>query len=95
HPERPAGSLSERDWARLLDAVKEVLQEAIASGGTTLEDEGFRNILDLGGRFQLRLKVYGREGQPCPVCGTAVQRTVQQGRSSYFCPSCQPNGLPG
>ena len=95
HPERPAGSISERDWARLLDAVKEVLQEAIDSGGTTLEDGGFRNILDLGGRFQLRLKVYGRGGQPCPVCGTAVQRTVQQGRSSYFCPSCQPNGLPG
>jgi len=90
HPVRPAGGLSAADWQRLISSVREVLHEAILQGGTTLQDEGFRNILNLGGRFQLRLRVYGREGAPCPVCGARIRRISQQGRSSYFCPACQP-----
>jgi len=89
HPGRSAASLNETEWNRLIHAVRMVLNSAIRQGGTTLQDEGFRNILNLGGRFQLYLHVYGKEGLPCPSCGTPIRRILQQGRSTYFCPKCQ------
>jgi len=86
-PTLAAGRLSHARLARLVDEVRSTLAEAIDRGGSTLRD-----YVDSAGRpgtFQLAYAVYGREGQPCPRCGTAI-RSVRQGqRATYFCPSCQ------
>lgn len=86
-PRRRAASLTRDDLTRLYRAVQEVLKEAIALGGSSISDyvgadgeEGF---------FQLEHRVYGREGEPCLVCKTAVKRVVLGGRSSHYCPVCQ------
>ena len=74
---------------RLAVAVRDVLNEAIAAGGSTLRD--FRNADGGSGYFQHRFAVYDREGEPCPtpLCTGTVQRIVQSGRSTFFCPVCQ------
>jgi formamidopyrimidine-DNA glycosylase len=86
-PRRRAASLSREDLRRLYLAVREVLTEAIELGGSSVSDyvdsdgeEGF---------FQLQHRVYGREGEPCLVCKTAIKRVVIAGRSSHYCPKCQ------
>ncbi len=89
HPCRPAKSLSSEEIGRLFRAVREVLKKAIAAQGTTLADRGFLFGAGEEGRFAERLQVYGRAGQPCPRCGTTIQRGHVLGRSSYFCPRCQ------
>lgn len=88
-PDRPAGSLSAAEIGRLVPAVRTVLEEAIAAGGSTLKD--FRNAEGGSGYFQHRFDVYDREGQPCPTpnCTGTIERIVQSGRSSFFCPACQ------
>ena len=70
-------------------AVREVLIEAIEVGGSTLRD--FRNAEGGSGYFQHRFAVYDREGEPCPtpLCTGVVERIVQSGRSTFFCPVCQ------
>ncbi len=73
--------------ARLADAVRSVLQDAIAEGGTTLRD--YIGVDANSGYFQRYLSVYGRDGEPCAQCGTAIKRIVQTGRSTYYCPTCQ------
>ena len=72
---------------RLLHALRDVLSEAVALGGSTLRD--FRDAHGIAGRFQLHARVYGREGQACLRCGTTVRRIVQGQRSTFFCPGCQ------
>jgi formamidopyrimidine-DNA glycosylase len=72
---------------RLLHALREVLAEAVALGGTTLRD--FRDSHGMAGEFQGEARVYGRAGEPCRTCGTTVRRVVQGQRSSFFCPTCQ------
>lgn len=86
-PRRRASSLTSEDLRRLYLALKEVLQEAISAGGSSVSDyvgadgeEGF---------FQLQHRVYGREGEPCLVCKTPIKRIVIAGRSSHYCPKCQ------
>lgn len=86
-PRRPANSLSQDELARVRDGVRKVLAEAIEHRGTTFLD--YRDARGEMGEFAQRLKVYDREGQPCGVCGGTVQRVVQGGRSTFFCPSCQ------
>ena len=86
-PLRPAHSLTEVEVERLCLAITEVLEEGIANRGTTFRD--YRDGLNLPGGFQDHLSVYGREGQPCPVCGHPVTRIVICGRSSHFCENCQ------
>lgn len=86
-PTRPTNSLTREEAARLHDALRDVLQEAIAARGTTLSD--YRDASGEAGAFSPRLKVYGREGQPCPVCGTPIQRVVLSNRSAFYCPHCQ------
>ncbi|HEY0019341.1 MAG TPA: bifunctional DNA-formamidopyrimidine glycosylase/DNA-(apurinic or apyrimidinic site) lyase [Longimicrobium sp.] len=86
-PRRPADTLSEAELARVRDGVRQVLAEAIEHRGTTFLD--YRDARGEEGAFAARLKVYDREGQPCDVCGGTVQRLVQGGRSTFFCPSCQ------
>lgn len=88
-PLRHAGCISQEEIAKLLPLLKQVLKEAIAAGGSTLRD----HIQPNGelGYFQHRFKVYGRQGQSCFNCGEEhlIQRTVQAGRSTFYCLNCQ------
>lgn len=88
HPARPARTLDAPRAAALHGAIREVLTEAIAAGGTTIRD--YRDARGEAGTFARRLAVYGREGEPCVRCGTPVVRTVFGGRSAFWCPTCQP-----
>ena len=75
-------------WARLIKAIRRILSRAIAAGGTTIAN--FQDCEGHSGLFAVQLKVYGRAGEPCPVCGTPIVRLVMAGRSTFFCPRCQP-----
>ena len=86
-PVRAAGSLRPREVARLHDATRRVLRRAVECCGTTFSD--FQDARGLTGSYQRYLRVYGREGEPCPVCGRRVRRLVQQQRSTYCCTRCQ------
>lgn len=86
-PRRRAASLTHQNLRRLYQAVQEVLHEAISLGGSSVSD-----YVDADGEegfFQLQHRVYGREGEPCLVCKTAIKRVVIAGRSSHYCPKCQ------
>ncbi|MBN1999223.1 bifunctional DNA-formamidopyrimidine glycosylase/DNA-(apurinic or apyrimidinic site) lyase [candidate division KSB1 bacterium] len=87
HPAKPVCELSCETCSNLVAAVKNVLNCAIASGGTTLND--FRNGRGEPGFFQLELAVYGRAGKPCQNCGAEILRVVQNQRSTFYCPECQ------
>jgi formamidopyrimidine-DNA glycosylase len=89
HPFRQASSLARRRVARLAAEVGRVLSEAVAAGGTTLEDGGFSDAAGNAGYFAVQLAVYGREGLPCGRCGASIRRRVAGGRSAFFCPRCQ------
>jgi len=89
-PRRRTGSLSPDEVRRLFAATRQVLGEAIEHCGTTFST--FADALGQNGSFQAFLAVYRREGEPCRRCGTSVRRIVQQGRSTFFCPRCQPPG---
>jgi formamidopyrimidine-DNA glycosylase len=89
HWARPAAALSRADAARLLAAVREVLGEALTAGGTSF-DSLYVNVNGESGYFGRSLAVYGREGEPCPRCGTPVRRDPFMNRSAYSCPACQP-----
>ena len=88
-PQRPAGEMKKREIARLVDAVRAVLGEAIEAGGSTLRD--YRHADGALGYFQHAFRVYDREDEPCPdaACGGVIRRTVQAGRSTFHCPVCQ------
>ncbi len=94
-PARAAGDLARADGrpvaaaGRLAEAIRQVLAEAIAAGGSTLRDHT-RTDGSLG-YFQHRFAVYDRAGEPCPrpACSGVIGRTVQSGRSTFFCPVCQ------
>jgi len=87
HPGRSVARISRPRWDRLADSVVAVLSQAIAEGGTTLND--FRNGSGESGYFQVSLAVYGREGDPCLGCGTPVRRSVHSNRGTFYCPRCQ------
>ena len=87
HPQRAAGRIGPRRYPRLAHSIKQVLTAAIAEGGTSLRD--FVQEDGNPGYFAQQLRVYGREGGPCPACGQPVrQRRIGQ-RSSFYCPCCQ------
>ncbi|MFW6127215.1 MAG: bifunctional DNA-formamidopyrimidine glycosylase/DNA-(apurinic or apyrimidinic site) lyase [Thermodesulfobacteriota bacterium] len=87
HPATPAGALESDEWDRVLQETRRILKRAIRQGGTTVNN--YLNSRGETGLFQLELMVYGREGEPCRRCGSAIQRLVQAGRSTFFCPQCQ------
>lgn len=87
HPEKKANKLNKKQCDALAKAVKEVLQAAILSGGSTLRDY-VRSSGDVG-YFQHQFQVYGREKEPCQRCTTPIERIVQTGRSTFFCRHCQ------
>jgi formamidopyrimidine-DNA glycosylase len=86
-PRRRASTITRDQLAKLLASVKEVLQEAIALGGSSISD--YVDADGEAGFFQLQHRVYGREGEPCLVCKTPIKRIVIAGRSSHYCPKCQ------
>ena len=86
-PRKSAERLTKAEAKRLQASVREVLLEAINFRGTTLMD--YRDAAGEKGEFSRRLRVYDREGEPCVTCGKKVERVVQGGRSTFFCPSCQ------
>ena len=86
-PRRRAAAITREQLGKLHRAVREVLREAIALGGSSISD-----YVDADGEegfFQLQHRVYGREGESCLVCQTAIRRVVLAGRSSHYCPKCQ------
>lgn len=87
HPARAAGSLSLSDCHALLRGLRATLRRALAAGGASLRN--YRQASGQAGHFQLQTRVYGREGEPCGVCGTPIRRIVQGARSSFFCQRCQ------
>lgn len=90
HPMTPGGDLGRDDLGRLLAGVRQVLEAAIASGGTTLDDLAYLLPDGRAGENMTRLRVYGRQDEPCLVCGAPIERLVIRSRSTHFCPTCQP-----
>jgi len=87
-PRRLCNSIPGVRAARLAPAVRSVIAEAIEAGGSTLRD--YAGADGAMGYFQHRFDVYGREGEPCHRCpDSTIERIVQSGRSSFFCPNCQ------
>jgi formamidopyrimidine-DNA glycosylase len=87
HPKRAAGDVSRVRYVRLAFEVKRILAHAIERGGTTLRD--FINPDGVPGYFDQELFVYGREGEPCRICGKAIRASVIGQRSTFFCTRCQ------
>jgi len=87
HPRAIATRLSKKRARRLHGAIRRVLRAAIAAGGTTISD--YADAEGQPGGFQVRLRVYGREGEPCPRCHAPIRRTVVGQRGTYFCGRCQ------
>jgi formamidopyrimidine-DNA glycosylase len=86
-PRRKAASLTQEQLRKLFLAVRTVLKEAIAAGGSSISD--YVGADGEAGFFQIQHRVYGREGEPCLVCKTPIKRIVIAGRSSHYCPKCQ------
>jgi formamidopyrimidine-DNA glycosylase len=88
HPARIAGNLTKKQLLALHGAVRQVLAEAIRSRGSSISDYVDSN--GKRGEFQLKHRVYQRDGEPCFRCNAKIRRLIVAGRSSHFCPSCQP-----
>jgi formamidopyrimidine-DNA glycosylase len=88
-PARAAGRVSKQRLEVLAPAIRLVLEEAIAAGGSTLSD--YAGVDGAQGAFQRRFAVYDREGEPCltPRCPGLIKRAVHAGRSTFWCPRCQ------
>ena len=87
HPAKVVGTTSKKRLALLTDSIREVLQEAVVAGGSTISD--FVRADGSLGYFAHSFRVYGREGSPCFQCGRKIKRLVQGGRSSFYCSGCQ------
>ncbi|MGD8527044.1 MAG: zinc finger domain-containing protein, partial [Thioalkalispiraceae bacterium] len=81
------GRISLERYQQLARAIKKVLRAAIKQGGTSLRD--FTRADGQPGYFEQQLAVYGRAGEPCPVCGKPIKHKVQGQRASYYCSHCQ------
>lgn len=87
HPEQPSDTLTDEEIATLRLAILDVLQRAVAAGGTTIRT--YLNALGEAGKFQLSLNVYSQTGKPCPRCGTPIEKIKVAQRGTHFCPTCQ------
>lgn len=86
-PDRKASRVSEASWKSLALAIQAVLSEAIEAGGTSFRD--YKHVDGEPGYFELALRVYGRAGEACVVCGSKIKLTKLGGRATYFCTRCQ------
>lgn len=87
--DRSSETLTSQEVRRLYRAIQEILQDAIKMRGTTLEDEAYIDLFGKPGEYQHELKVYGRQGQTCRRCRTAIQSVKISQRTAFFCPQCQ------
>ena len=87
HPLRPAGTIAPEELKAIRRGVREALARGISRQGSSLRDY----VTPAGGRgsMQDELRVYGREGEPCPRCGTPIEKIRAAGRGTWYCPSCQ------
>ncbi|MBS3765128.1 DNA-formamidopyrimidine glycosylase [Candidatus Bipolaricaulota bacterium] len=83
----PGNEAERSERKRLFEIIPEVLTEAIENNGTTFDT--FKDSSGNPGEFQEMLRVYQKEGEPCPNCGTEIVKTKQSGRGTYYCPDCQ------
>ncbi|WP_298613212.1 DNA-formamidopyrimidine glycosylase [uncultured Thermosynechococcus sp.] len=88
HPALPTHTLTTEQIARLHQVIRRVLKEGIAAGGTTIRT--FVTPQGVNGHYGGQAWVYGRQGKACRVCGTTIERLRLAGRSSHYCPRCQP-----
>jgi formamidopyrimidine-DNA glycosylase len=86
-PQRRVARMTRAELGRLYEAIRQVLAEAIAAGGSSISD--YVDADGESGLFQMEHRVYRRTGEACVVCGARIQRTVIAGRSSHYCPNCQ------
>jgi formamidopyrimidine-DNA glycosylase len=86
-PNTVASDLTKSQIISLHRSIREVLQQAIDRGGTTFSD--FLSLLGVSGNYGDAAWVYGKKGEPCRVCGTAIEKIKLAGRSAHFCPNCQ------
>lgn len=86
-PRRLARNTPRRRTGPLHGAIRSVLRDALAQGGTSFND--YVNEIGAPGTFVADLAVFQREGRPCPRCGASVRRIVQSGRGTFYCPGCQ------
>lgn len=91
NPVMPVGLIGLGAWRNIVAKSRKILTEAIDQGGTTISD--YVNSSGEEGYFQVRLMVYGRQGQSCRQCEALVEKIVVGGRATFFCPRCQPPGL--
>jgi formamidopyrimidine-DNA glycosylase len=89
HWARATETLRKGEVSRLLEAVDDVLSEALKAGGTSF-DAQYVNVNGESGYFDVSLNAYGREGEPCARCGAPIRRDAFMNRSAYSCPRCQP-----
>jgi formamidopyrimidine-DNA glycosylase len=87
HPHRPAGGLSDEELRAVHKGLRRALRRGIARRGATLRD--YRTPDGGSGAMQHEFNVYGREGEPCPRCGTPIEKTRAGGRGTWYCPACQ------
>ncbi|MGG0275415.1 DNA-formamidopyrimidine glycosylase [Bacillus rhizoplanae] len=87
HPEREASSLTNEEFETLYKEIVTTLTEAVERGGSTIRT--YMNSQGQIGSFQERFYVYGKKGEPCVTCGTALEKTVVGGRGTHYCPVCQ------
>lgn len=88
NPKRASNKVTRKECSAIVKAAKEVLQAAIEAGGTTFSD--YRQVDGSEGKFVRELLVYGRKGEPCVNCGEIITTVPQGGRTTFYCPKCQP-----
>lgn len=87
HPQRIASHLNKKEYQALVAHIRSVLAEAIEAGGSTISD--FVKTDGKPGYFAYSFNVYGRADKPCLTCSKPIQKIVQGGRATFFCPQCQ------
>lgn len=92
NPFKPANTLTKEECDLIVKGSNEIIKEAIELGGTTIRS--YTSSLGVTGRFQQKLKVHKKEGEPCSICKTPIKNEKIGGRSTYYCPNCQNNPKP-
>ena len=87
NPLKLGTEITKNDCERIVSSSKNIIEEAIKCGGTTIRS--YTSSLGVTGRFQQNLMAHKRENEPCKVCNTIIKRIVVGGRSTYYCPKCQ------
>jgi formamidopyrimidine-DNA glycosylase len=87
--DRQSDSLSSQDVRRLYRALMETLQEAVRARGTSVGEDAWRDLAGGSGEFQMELRVFDRDGQPCRRCRNQIEKAEWDGGTTYFCPQCQ------